>query len=108
MKVNGIKYKKLCTLCIGVDPHDLPIFAKFIDVYMVQQHKPVAYARVYICTTFNAHYHAFEVTPTTEFKLVTLDYQEHPLPLHIQKLASGTLVVVPKYHIHRTVQSCYC
>lgn len=51
----GIKYKKLCTLCIGDDPHDLPIFAKFMDVYMVHQHKPIAYVRVYISTYFNAH-----------------------------------------------------
>ena len=93
IKVHGITYKKLCTLCVGVDNHDLPIFAQLVDVYIVEQHKPFAYARIYTASQFNTHYHAFEVTPTTEFKLIALEYQEHPFPLHMRRLPSGTLAV---------------
>ena len=95
-------------LCIGIDSNDLPIFAKAIDVYALQQDSPVAYVQLHQSEHFNAHYHCYEVHPVSDFKIIALDYQEHPFPLQMRKLPSGVLAVVPKYHIFRSIQSCYC
>ena len=80
----GITYKKNCTLCIGSDENDFPIYAKIIDTYIIQ-HKTeaVAYAQVYKTMKFNTHYHVFEVIPTSDFQVLPLEFQQHPYPLHV-------------------------
>ena len=108
IKVHGIKYKKACVLCVGIDSNDLPLFAKVLDVYVLQQDNPVAYVQLYQSEGFNTHYHCYTIRPVSKFKIISLDYQEHPFPLQMRTLPTGVLAVVPKYHIFRTVQSCYC
>ena len=78
IKVHGIKYKKACVLCIGIDSNDLPIFAKALDVYVLQQDSPVAYVQLYQSEGFNTHYHCYKIRPVSKFKIISLDYQEHP------------------------------
>ena len=106
--MHGITYKKFCALCTGVDDDDLPIFVKVLEIYMLQQQRPVAHAQLYSSTRFNTHYHAYEISHTSEYKIISLEYLEHPHPLQIRKLPNGVSAIVPKYHIYKTLQSCYC
>ena len=75
---------------------------------VLQQDNPVAYVQLYQTREFNTHFHAYEIHPVSEFKIIPFDYQEHPFPLQMRKLPTGVLAVVPKYHVFKTVQSCYC
>ena len=107
IKVHGIKYKKACVLCVGIDSNDLPIFAEVLDVYVLRQDSPVAYVQLYQSEGFNTQYHCYTIRPVSNFKIISLDYQKYPFPLQMRTLPTGVLAVVPKYHIFRTVQSCF-
>lgn len=58
----------------------MPVFGRIIDIFIFQKHFYLA-TETYITITFNEHYHAYEVTPTSTVHINTVqslqDY--HPL-----------------------------
>lgn len=99
--MNGVTYKKPCALMVNV-ANDLPVFARVIDVYIINGDMPAALIQLYQTVGFNKQYHAFDLETTSECQIVELDHMHCPLPFHVRKTHSGTLAIVPKYHISGT------
>ena len=79
IEVNGVTYKPSCVVLICFN-NDIPVFGRIVDIYAFQNRFYLS-TEVYITCTFNQHYHAYEVTPTSTLhicEVATLqDY--HPL-----------------------------
>lgn len=60
--------------------HDMPVFGRITDILSFQNHFYLV-TEVYITYTFNRHYHAYEVAPSSTMQICTVESLQdyHPL-----------------------------
>ena len=81
---------------------DYPQFGEVVEVYVVGTNWVILHTRILETIEHAHHYHAYVISRTTEFKLLTPDdLYTHSL-LHLRHLRADShtkLVVIPKYAI---------
>ncbi len=99
-EICGTKYCKGYMVPCYIDD-DMPVFGQIMDMIILPTSKCLFVLKPFVSSTFNAHYHAFEVSPVQEVLL----YYQHELvdfhPLHISKssLCPTPLFVRCKYSL---------
>jgi len=82
--------------------HDMPIFGRIMDIFTFNTNFYLA-IQVYITHTFNQHYHAYEVAPTSTVHICTVQSLQDYHPLCIYQSYSqhliNTLFIPLKYYV---------
>ena len=82
--ISGTKYSKGYLIPCYVE-NDMPVLGEVMDIIILLSSKCLFVLKPYISTTFNCHFHAFEVFPVEEY----LFYHQNELtdfhPLFISK-----------------------
>jgi len=78
-----------------------PVFTTVEEVYAVNGNQVYLYVKLYESKEFNNHYSCYFVTPTTTYKLLTLESFLSYLPLHMYKLNMSPIMfcIVPKFYL---------
>lgn len=97
-EIRGTKYCKGYVVVCYIE-HEMPVFGQIADIILLPTSVCVFVLKPFMSTSFNPHFHAFEVTPVREVLL----YQQHEFadfhPLFISKsfLSPSPLFIRCKY-----------
>lgn len=103
MKTQGITFKPSALVVLGVQEDNLwPQFGEILEVYVVGLNRVILYIRTFKTVEYIHHYHAYGISRTADYKLISPEdlYSHSLLYLHHLRTDSCTkLVVVTKYTI---------
>jgi len=103
-KVDGILYKPEGAVVLEV-ADDYPVFGQIESVYAVDG-DVLLYVRVMCMLSFKSHIHAYIFKRTSTFKGVMVKKLYLLVVFHVRHFSvsgSPNLVIVPKFHIVRTL-----
>lgn len=97
----GTKYA-LSYIVLCYHEEEMPVFGKIKDIVVTPAQECLFILTPFVATTFNTHFHAFEVSPLTE---ETLIYHQreladfHPLSTSKSFTTSSPMFVCTKYNV---------
>lgn len=101
MEINGVTYKPTCIVLLRYED-DMPVFGHIVDIFSFQNNYYLA-TEVYTTCTFNQHYHAYEVKPTSTMQICEVKSLKDYHPLWVYQSYSqrflNTYFIPLKYYV---------
>ena len=100
MIVEGIHFKKPCTLLCGSDDGQ-PVFGSIADILVVDNRTVVFCLQKYETESYDEHFHSYVVTPTAQYTGIEYDSLKSPQLFHARSAVGKPRkkLITMKYYV---------